>query len=107
MVRALRQEPGWAMALPFCDDSGRIRRPDPAPPSLHMQSALRIASAEPAARWNVPTAPGIATAGGGVPVFTAEGRPLGAIGVSGSPTESDIACAEAGVRAAGLRATRP
>lgn len=59
------------------------------------------------ARWNVPTAPGIATAGGGLPVFTTDGRPLGAIGVSGSPTESDIACAEAGIRAAGLRATRP
>jgi glc operon protein GlcG len=64
------------------------------------------ASAE-TARWNAPNLPGIATAGGGVTVFTAEGRTLGAIGVSGGPTPDDIACAEAGIKAAGLRATRP
>jgi uncharacterized protein GlcG (DUF336 family) len=59
------------------------------------------------AQWNIPTAPGIATAGGGVPMFTTDGQPLGAIGVSGAQTEDDIACAEAGIRGAGLRSSRP
>ena len=59
------------------------------------------------AQWNVPTMPNIATAGGGVPIFTADGQALGAIGVSGAQTEDDIACAEAGIAAAGLRSTRP
>ncbi len=69
-------------------------------------ATFRYSSAE-TARWNAPMIPGIATAGGGVTVFTADGRALGAIGVSGAQTEDDIACAEAGIRAAGLRATRP
>ncbi len=59
------------------------------------------------AQWNIPSAPGIATAGGGVPIFTTDGQALGAIGVSGAQTEDDIACAEAGIRAAGLRSARP
>ena len=59
------------------------------------------------AKWNAPMIPGIASAGGGVAAFTNDGKPLGAIGVSGAPTEKDIACAEAGIRAAGLRSTRP
>jgi uncharacterized protein GlcG (DUF336 family) len=59
------------------------------------------------ARWSAPMIPGLASAGGGVAVFTAEGQALGAIGVSGAETEDDIACAEAGVRAAGLRTTKP
>ena len=59
------------------------------------------------AQWNIPTAPGIATAGGGVTIFTTDGHALGAIGVSGAQTEDDIACAEAGIKAAGLRSARP
>ena len=66
----------------------------------------RSPSAE-TARWNAPMLPGIATAGGGVTIFASDGQALGAIGVSGGPTPDDIACAEAGIRAAGLRATRP
>jgi uncharacterized protein GlcG (DUF336 family) len=69
-------------------------------------ATYRFPSAD-TAKWNVPTAPGIATAGGGLPIFTADGQPLGAIGVSGAETADDIACAEAGIRAAGLRSARP
>jgi uncharacterized protein GlcG (DUF336 family) len=69
-------------------------------------ATFRFPSAD-TARWNIPNAPGIASAGGGVPIFTADGQPLGAIGVSGAETEDDIACGEAGIRAAGLRSTRP
>ena len=69
-------------------------------------ATYRFASAD-TARWNIPNAPNISTAGGGVPVFTADGQPLGAIGVSGAQTEDDIACAEAAIAAVGLRSSRP
>ena len=52
-------------------------------------------------------APGVVTVGGGVPVFTADGRALiGAVGVSGEAPADDAACAEAGIKAAGLRLSR-
>jgi uncharacterized protein GlcG (DUF336 family) len=69
-------------------------------------ATFRFASAD-TAKWNIPTAPGIASAGGGVPIFTTDGVALGAIGVSGAQTEDDIACAEKGIQAAGLRSARP
>jgi uncharacterized protein GlcG (DUF336 family) len=39
--------------------------------------------------------PGIAVFGGGVPVVDKAGSVVGAVGVSGSPTDTDCACAEA------------
>lgn len=65
-------------------------------------ASYRVATADQA-KWNVPHVPGIATFGGGVPVFTQDGAALGAIGVSGSTMEADTACAMAGVAAAGLK----
>jgi uncharacterized protein GlcG (DUF336 family) len=59
------------------------------------------------ARWNMSAAPHIATAGGGVPVFSAQGVLLGGVGVSGAVTEDDIRCAEAGISKAGLTSRRP
>lgn len=64
-------------------------------------ATYRYASAE-TAKWNAPMFPGIATGGGGVPIFTADGQALGAVGVSGARTDDDIACAEVGIKAAGL-----
>jgi glc operon protein GlcG len=52
-------------------------------------------------------APHVVVVPGGVPVFTADGKMrIGAVGVSGEAPADDAACAEAGVRAAGLRSTR-
>jgi uncharacterized protein GlcG (DUF336 family) len=52
-------------------------------------------------------APGVVTVAGGVPVFTADGRTLiGAVGASGEAPADDAACAEAGIKAAGLRSAR-
>ena len=52
-------------------------------------------------------APHVVIVAGGVPVFSADGKArLGAVGVSGEAPADDAACAEAGVRAAGLRASR-
>jgi uncharacterized protein GlcG (DUF336 family) len=52
-------------------------------------------------------APQVVIVPGGVPVFTADGKArIGAVGVSGEAPADDAACAEAGVRAAGLRSAR-
>jgi glc operon protein GlcG len=59
-------------------------------------------STEQTGRWNVPTAPDISNAVGGLPIITKEGYIIGAIGVSGSAASVDAQCAEAGIKAAGL-----
>ncbi|MFL6726887.1 MAG: GlcG/HbpS family heme-binding protein [Sphingomicrobium sp.] len=97
----------------------------------HLIAALRMdgnssgildfasAKAEAAASWGFSTAqmveaakrtpgfasaPHVVTVPGGVPVYSADGGiRIGAVGVSGEAPEDDAACAEAGVRAAGLR----
>lgn len=78
-----------------------------------------LAKAEAAAAWGFSTAqmeqsaketpgfahaPHVVTVPGGVPVYSADGKMrIGAVGVSGEAPADDAACAEAGVRAAGLR----
>lgn len=53
-------------------------------------------------------APNVVIVPGGVPVFSSDGKTrIGAVGVSGEGPADDAACAEAGVRAAGLRTSRP
>ena len=82
-----------------------------------------LAKAQAAAAWGFSTAqmarsandtPGFADAPhvvmvpGGVPVYSADGKVrIGSVGVSGEAPADDAACAEAGIRAAGLRASRP
>ena len=52
-------------------------------------------------------APHVVTVPGGVPIWSAEGKTrLGGVGVSGEAPADDAACAEAGIRAAGLRSSR-
>jgi glc operon protein GlcG len=52
-------------------------------------------------------APHVVTVPGGVPVLSADGRSrIGAVGVSGAAPADDVACAEAGIVAAGLRPSR-
>jgi glc operon protein GlcG len=81
-----------------------------------------LAKAEAAAAWGFGTtqmadgaqetpgfanAPHVVTVPGGVPVWSADGRArIGAVGVSGEAPVDDAACAEAGIRAAGLRSAR-
>lgn len=80
-----------------------------------------IAKAKAAAAWGFSTAemaravkgtpgfanaPQVVTVAGGIPVYDAEGKlRIGAVGVSGEAPSDDASCAEAGVRAAGLRST--
>jgi uncharacterized protein GlcG (DUF336 family) len=48
-------------------------------------------------------APTVVTVAGGIPIFSADGLTfLGAVGVSGESAADDVACAEAGIKAAGL-----
>jgi uncharacterized protein GlcG (DUF336 family) len=100
----------------------------------HIAAALRMdgngsgvfdfaqVKAQAAAAWGFSTAqmaeaakgtPGFANAPhvvivpGGVPVFSADGKVrIGAIGVSGEAPADDAGCAEAGIKAAGLRSGR-
>jgi len=81
-----------------------------------------LAKAEAAAAWGFSTAqmaesakgtpgfanaPHVVTVAGGVPVFSTDGRArIGAVGVSGEAPADDAACAEAGIKAAGLRSSR-
>lgn len=64
-------------------------------------ATIHVASAETANWGNGP--PGLATWEGGLPVFSADGVPLGGVGVSGAASADDVACARAGIVAAGLR----
>src|SRR4249919_1194790 len=82
-----------------------------------------MAKAQAAAAWGFSTAqmlensrgtsgfadaPHVVIVPGGIPVFSADGKTrIGAVGVSGEAPADDAACAEAGVKAAGLRSTRP
>jgi len=81
-----------------------------------------LAKAQAAAAWGFSTAqmlqsaratpgfdraPHVVIVPGGVPVFSADGKAqIGAVGVSGEAAADDTACAEAGIRAAGLRSSR-
>ena len=81
-----------------------------------------LSKAEAAAAWGFSTAqmldsargtpgfdraPHVVIVPGGLPVFTADGKArIGAVGVSGEAPADDAACADAGIRAAGLRSTR-
>jgi uncharacterized protein GlcG (DUF336 family) len=81
-----------------------------------------LAKAKAAAAWGFSTAlmadsakstpgfanaPGVVTVAGGVPVWSPDGKVrIGAVGISGEAPADDAECAEAGIRAAGLRSSR-
>ena len=67
-------------------------------------ATIHVASAE-TANWGRGPAE-LATWEGGTPVFSAEGVPLGGVGVSGAESAEDAACGQAGIGAAGLRNTK-
>ena len=81
-----------------------------------------LAKAEAVAAWGFSTAqmeesakgtpgfanaPHVVTVAGGVPVYSADGKSrIGAVGVSREAPQDDAGCAEAGIKAAGLRSSR-
>lgn len=58
------------------------------------------------AKWNIETAPDIAIAEGGVPIFNANGYPLGGVGVSGASSADDVKCGLAGIKSVGLTSVK-
>lgn len=119
---ALARSKGQSHAIAVYDEGGHpvaLLRMDGNAPGV-MAFAMQKAGA--VAHWHFSTAemgtaardtPGFATAPhvvivpGGIPVYAADGRQfVGAVGVSGEAPPDDAACADAGVRAAGLLPTR-
>ena len=111
---AFAKERKFEIAIAIFDDAGRLMtfaRTDGAEGAVSdlaqwkakSAAAYRI-STETSAKWNAPNTPGLATMPGGLPIFSADGTPLGGVGVSGAAAPGgDAACAEAGLAAAGLR----
>ena len=104
-----------AVAIAIYDDEGRLVTFDLMDGIVNVSSELahwkakaainyRVPSGE-MAKWDSANVPGIATFPGGIPFYSANGSPLGAIGVSGSSPDGDLACAKAAVAAAGLKET--
>ncbi len=101
-----------AVAIAIFDDEGRMLSFDQMDGVVNIAGELaqwkaRAAlnyrvSTETMSKWADRAIPGTANLPGGVPLFTADGAPLGAVGVSGSHANGDLACAKAGVAAAGL-----
>jgi glc operon protein GlcG len=119
-ARALAK--GDQQAIAVVDTGGRVIA------ALRMDRAgfgkmdFAVAKAVAAAAWGFGTAgqadgskdfpgfaraPHVETVPGGIPVLSADGRSrIGAVGVSGAAPADDVACAEAGIVAAGLRSSR-
>jgi uncharacterized protein GlcG (DUF336 family) len=66
-------------------------------------ATIHVASVETAKWGNGP--PELATWEGGTAIFSADGAPLGGVGVSGADSAEDAACGKAGIAAAGLKET--
>jgi uncharacterized protein GlcG (DUF336 family) len=103
---------GAGVAIAIYDDEGRLVTFALMDGIVNVSSELAMWKARAAMNYHVPSAnmakwdpaiPGVATFPGGVPFFTADGAALGAIGVSGSSPDGDLACAKAAVAAAGLK----
>ena len=102
------------VAIAIYDDEGRMVAFALMDGIVNVSSELAMWKARAAMNYRVPSAdmakwdpaiPGVATFPGGVAFYTAQGAPLGAIGVSGSSPDGDLACAKAAVAAAGLKET--
>lgn len=120
--RAFASVKGQSHALAIVDAGGHLVLAERMDGNREGVMAFAIEKAKAAALWGFPTSgmaeavkstPGFATApfvvtvAGGVPVFSSDGRTLlGAVGASGEAPADDAACAEAGIKAAGLLALR-
>ncbi len=85
---------GWNMIIAIVDDGGNLKH------FSRMDNSFR-ASIE-IAQQRVPGivhVPGIVTFAGGLPIVTAKGEHIGAIGVSGASADQDEVCAQAGLDA--------
>jgi len=111
---------GMSHAIAITDTGGHLIAALRAERNSPGAMDFAIAKARAAALWGFATAgmeegaretpgfanaPHVVTVPGGVPVFSADGTMrLGAVGASGTAPADDVACAMAGIEAAGLRA---
>ena len=112
---------GQSHTIAVYDDGGHpvaLLRMDGNQPGV---TEFAVQKAEAVAGWHFSTAdmataakqtpgfanaPHVVTVAGGIPIYSSEGRYIGAVGASGEAPEDDAACAEAGVKAAGLSISR-
>ena len=108
---AWANERGLSVSLAVFDDAGRLittAHLDGTPTAIaevaqwkgRSAAGYRQSSAN-TATWGG-NAPLLANWKGGVPFSASDGTALGAIGVSGATGDEDVACARAGISAAGL-----
>jgi len=98
IVAALRMDGNGSGTVEFAFDKAE------AAAAWGFSTAHMVESA--AATPGFARAPHVVTVAGGVPVFSADGTVrIGAVGVSGEAPADDAECAEAGIRAAGLRSS--
>jgi len=111
---AWAKERNLAVAIAVFDESGKLlafAHMDGAASAVgdfaqwkgRSAATIHVASAVTAEWGRGP--PGLATWEGGLPVFSAQGVALGGVGVSGAESAEDVACAKAGIVAAGLKET--
>jgi glc operon protein GlcG len=111
---AKAKQEGWKMNIAIVDTGGNLKfflRQDDA-----FQKSIEIAQLKAATSAGLPFStkqvgevatkvpgiafvPGIVTFEGGLPIMTADGKQVGAIGVSGASAEQDGMCAQAAVDA--------
>jgi len=103
---------GYQVAVAVFDDGGNLasfsNASSPASGAVAQwkgrSAALYRVSTRQAADWNVPHAPMIATAEGGMPLFV-DDVAVGGVGVSGAPSAFDAQCGTHAAEAAGLSVT--
>ena len=109
-------------AIAVVDTGGRLIAALRMDRTTYGKMDFAVAKATAAAAWGFDTAgqgegakdvpgfadaPQVETVPGGIPVWSADGRQfIGGVGVSGAAPADDVACARAGVTAAGLKLER-
>lgn len=112
---ARAQKEGWNMVIAVVDDGGHLKHFSRMNNSFRKSIEIALLKAETSSGFPIATrqmadiarqrapgiehVPGIVTFGGGLPILTAKGEQLGAIGVSGGTPEQDEQCAQAGLDA--------
>ncbi len=115
-VRHQRENNGPPVDIAIYDDGARLIHFVAMDGTSSGTGPTAMAKAESAARFRFPTAemggwvkgnpavghvPGLLGVRGGLPIFTADARALGGIGVSGAPADVDEKCAQAAIDAIG------
>lgn len=112
---ARAQKKGWNMVIAVVDDGGHLKHFSRMNNSFRKSIEIALLKAETSSGFPIATrqmadiakqrapgiehVPGIVTFGGGLPILTAKGEQIGAIGVSGGTPEQDEQCAQAGLDA--------